>query len=119
MPRTRRISSGRWHFTLACSEPFIFDEHDLSPETYLSRFGRGHGGMLFKLQTWLQAQSYRTSHGIISTNESYRAKAIAAKAEYAAKAFVVRNGPDTRQFNRCQANPSLKKGDGTSPHTSV
>lgn len=89
---------------------FIFDEHDLSPETYLSRFGRGHGGMLFKVQTWLQAQSYRTSHGIISTNESYRAKAIAAKAEYAAKAFVVRNGPDTRQFNRCQANPSLKKG---------
>lgn len=89
---------------------FIFDEHDLSPETYLSRFERGRGGMLFKVQTWLQAQSYRTSHGIISTNESYRAKAIAAKAEYAAKAFVVRNGPDTRQFHRCQPNSSLKRG---------
>ncbi len=90
---------------------FIFDEHDLSPETYLSRFNRSDGGgLLFKVQTWLQAQSYRTSHGIISTNESYKAKAVSAKPEYAAKAFVVRNGPDTRRFHRCQPNPALKKG---------
>lgn len=103
-----------WPFALYArmfGAKFIFDEHDLSPETYLSRFGRDDaGGALFKLQSWFQAMSYRVSHGIISTNESYKAKAVAVKSDYAAKAFVVRNGPDTRQFTRRSPNSSLKRG---------
>lgn len=89
---------------------FIFDEHDLSPETYLSRFHREPGGLLFTLQLWFQRLSYRFSHGIISTNESYKAKAIEVNPKYAAKAFVVRNGPDTRHFQRRTPDPDLKKG---------
>lgn len=102
-----------WPFALYArlfGAKFIFDEHDLAPETYLSRFNRADaGGILFRLQSWFQALSYRVSHGIISTNESYKAKAVAGKPEYAAKAFVVRNGPDTRKFHRRQPNPALKK----------
>jgi len=89
---------------------FIFDEHDLSPETYLSRFNREPRGLLFNLQVWFQRLSYRFAHGIISTNESYKARAIAVAPEYAAKTFVVRNGPDTRRFQRCDPNPDLKRG---------
>lgn len=91
---------------------FIFDEHDLSPEAYLSRFDRDEssGGVLFTLQKWFQHLSYRFAHGIISTNESYKAKALEVNPAYAAKTFVVRNGPDTRQFGHRPPNPALKRG---------
>lgn len=90
---------------------FIFDEHDLSPEAYLSRFNRERpGGVLFNLQVVFQRLSYRVSHGIISTNESYRANALAVEPAYESKTFVVRNGPDTRRFHRRTPNPELKRG---------
>ncbi|MET0698657.1 MAG: glycosyltransferase family 4 protein [Mycobacterium sp.] len=89
---------------------FVFDEHDLSPEAYLSRFGRTQrGGLLFTVQTWFQHLSYRFAHGIISTNESYRANALAVDPRYADKTFVVRNGPDTRHFGRRVPQPELKR----------
>lgn len=90
---------------------FIFDEHDLSPEAYLSRFNRDRrGGLLYNLQVGFQRLSYRVSNGIISTNESYRAKAVAVAPTYASKTFVVRNGPDTRRFHRREPRPELKRG---------
>lgn len=89
---------------------FIFDEHDLSPETYLSRFDREPKGILFRLQIWFQRLSYRFSQCIISTNESYKANAVAVQPDYASKTFVVRNGPDTREFRRREPNPALKRG---------
>jgi glycosyltransferase involved in cell wall biosynthesis len=91
---------------------FIFDEHDLSPETYLSRFGKSEqvGGMLYKVQRLFERLSYRVADVIISTNESYRSKAIAANPMNASKTFVVRNGPDTRIFNVRSPNHSLKNG---------
>jgi glycosyltransferase involved in cell wall biosynthesis len=91
---------------------FIFDEHDLSPEAYLSRFSKeeGDGGLLLTIQKWFQRLSYRFSHAIISTNESYRAKALEVDPAYAEKTFVVRNGPDTRYFGPRPPNPALKSG---------
>src|SRR5690348_446637 len=91
---------------------FIFDEHDLSPETYLSKFGEeGAGeGLLLTVQKWFQRLSYRFANGIISTNESYRQNALEANPANAEKVFVVRNGPDTRHFTYRPPNPDLKNG---------
>ncbi len=91
---------------------FIFDEHDLSPEAYLSRFDKDESsaGILYTLQRWFQRLSYRFADGIISTNETYRERAIQTNPRNAAKTFVVRNGPDTRTFRRCPPNAELKKG---------
>ena len=91
---------------------FIFDEHDLSPEAYLSRFGKneGSGGLLFNTLKWFQRLSYLFAHGIISTNESYKANALEVNPAYVGKTFVVRNGPDTRGFGHRPPNLSLKKG---------
>ena len=91
---------------------FIFDEHDLAPEAYLSRFDKmaGDGGLLFTMQKWFQRLSYRFAHGVISTNESYKAKTLEVNPAYAGKTFVVRNGPDTRHFCHRPPNPALKKG---------
>ena len=91
---------------------FIFDEHDLTPETYLSRFGIAapNAGMMYRILAWMEQLSYRLSDGIISTNESYRAKAIAVDASYAGKTFVVRNGPDTRTFLPTAPHPEYRRG---------
>ncbi len=91
---------------------FIFDEHDLTPETYLSRFGIGaeRAGKMYRILVWMEKLSYRLSHAIVSTNESYKAKAIAVDASYAKKTFVVRNGPDTRTFLPTAPKPEYRKG---------
>jgi glycosyltransferase involved in cell wall biosynthesis len=91
---------------------FIFDEHDLSPETYISKFGEEDtgGGLLLTLQNWFQRLSYRFADAIISTNESYRENALEVNPAYAHKLFVVRNGPDTRHFGYRPPNPALKNG---------
>jgi glycosyltransferase involved in cell wall biosynthesis len=91
---------------------FIFDEHDLTPETFLSRFEKGeqNGGIMFKLLRLFQLLSYRFAHATISTNETYRERAVRVNPRYSSKTFVVRNGPDTRYFNSRPANPALKQG---------
>lgn len=91
---------------------FVFDEHDLSPETFLSRFNieENKRGLLFRILRFMQRMSYKVSDAIISTNESYRAKAANVSPAYASKTFVVRNGPDTRLFYPRQPNASWKKG---------
>jgi glycosyltransferase involved in cell wall biosynthesis len=90
---------------------FIFDEHDLAPETYLSRFEKraDSGGLLLSVQRAFERLSYSHAHAIISTNESYRQNALRADPRHGAKTFVVRNGPDTRQFNPRPHNPALKR----------
>lgn len=91
---------------------FIFDEHDLSPEAYLSRFDKEEAtaGPLFTIQRWFQKLSYRFADAILSTNETYRERAIQTDPRNAAKTFVVRNGPDTRTFRSTPPNEALKKG---------
>mgnify|MGYP000054785481 CR=1 FL=1 len=53
---------------------FIFDEHDLTPETFLSLYDlkKSEGGIFFKILNTFQLLSYKFSDAIISTNESYR-----------------------------------------------
>ncbi len=91
---------------------FIFDEHDLSPEAYLSRFEKEEesGGLLYRVQRMFQQLSYRFSHVVISTNESYKAKAIALYPKNSQKLFIVRNGPDLRLFRKRPPTTELKKG---------
>jgi glycosyltransferase involved in cell wall biosynthesis len=78
---------------------FVFDQHDLNPELYLSRFGAptGLGGrvQLGGLR-WLERMTYRTADHVISTNESYKRIAIERGGIDPADVTVVRSGPDTR-----------------------
>ncbi len=77
---------------------FVFDQHDLNPELYLSRFGepRGRVGRLqLKFLYAIEAGTYRTADHVISTNESYRSVALRRGGVDPASATVVRSGPDT------------------------
>lgn len=91
---------------------FVFDEHDLAPETYLSKFDAPgfRGGFLFAALCWCQRLSYRFANVILATNESYKTNAVRVNPRYGRKTFVVRNGPDTTWFHKLPVNPDLKRG---------
>jgi len=91
---------------------FIFDEHDLAPEAYLSRFEKdpAHPDLLFKVQRLFQTLSYRAADAVLSTNETYRAHACAQVPAIKPNSFIVRNGPDLRIFSPRPPVPSLRRG---------
>jgi glycosyltransferase involved in cell wall biosynthesis len=90
---------------------FVFDQHDLVPELYLSRFDRGEDA-LYRAVCWLERQTYRTADVVIATNESYRAAALRRGRKRPEDVFVVRSAP-TDRFHRVAPDESLKRGQ---PH---
>lgn len=113
--RVRR--RGRFDVIQACNPPdtywllallwrvtgvrFVFDHHDLNPELFRSRFGEP-GALLQTLEyralLWLERRTFRAADHIISTNESYKAIAIARGGRRTVDVTVVRSGPDTAQM---------------------
>jgi glycosyltransferase involved in cell wall biosynthesis len=80
---------------------FIFDQHDLNPELFLSRFGEptSRGGKVqYGGLKWLERLTYRTAARVISTNESYKKIAVKRGHRDPADVTVVRSGPDTQQM---------------------
>ena len=72
---------------------FVFDHHDLAPETYLSRFGRPREDFICKSLRLLERCSYAVADVVIATNESYKQLALQRGAKHRDKVYVVRNGP--------------------------
>ncbi len=91
---------------------FIFDEHDLAPEAYLSRFEKPieERDILYRLQRLFQGLSYRVSDAVLSTNLTYQNIALERLPRLKGKSYVVRNGPDTRLFYPRPADPALRRG---------
>jgi len=79
---------------------FLFDQHDLSPEVYLSRPYSSSRDLFYKILCWLEKKSYRYAHSIIATNESYKEKAIIRGGVDPSKVFIVRNGPQLNRFDK-------------------
>lgn len=87
----------------------IFDQHDLVPELYLSRFDRGkdllyHGVVAFERVT------YRLADVVIATNGSYRRAALERGRKTPDRVFVVRSAPDLSRFADGVRDPTLRKG---------
>jgi glycosyltransferase involved in cell wall biosynthesis len=77
--------------------PFVFDQHDLSPELFETRFGPVDAGwrrFLHRALCWCERTTYRASTRVIATNQSYRRTAIGRGSLPADDVVVVRNGPD-------------------------
>ena len=72
---------------------YVFDHHDLSPEVYLSRFGRPRRNAVYGCLRVLERCSYACADVVVATNESYRQRAIERGKMAPDKVFVVRNGP--------------------------
>lgn len=87
----------------------IFDQHDLVPELYLSRFGRGKD-LLYRGVLALERMTYRAADVVIATNGSYRDAAIDRGRKAPERVFVVRSAPDLSRFAGGVPDQALKKG---------
>ncbi len=88
---------------------FVFDQHDLVPELYLSRFGRGQD-LLYRAVCRLERLTYRAADVVIATNESYRQAALLRGGKAPEDVFVVRSAPAVERFREVPAEPALKNG---------
>ncbi|MQA59943.1 MAG: glycosyltransferase [Actinophytocola sp.] len=88
---------------------FVFDQHDLVPELYLSRFARGED-RLYRVVCLLERLTYRAADVVIATNESYRDAAIDRGGKDPDDVFVVRSAPAVERFRPVNAQPLLKRG---------
>lgn len=86
----------------------IYDQHDLVPELYLSRFG--DRGLLYHISRWLERASYAIADVVVATNESYREVAVARGRKASEDVFVVRSGPDFSRLRLVEPDESLKQG---------
>ncbi|WP_432245002.1 glycosyltransferase family 4 protein [Arthrobacter sp. G.S.26] len=87
---------------------FIFDQHDLNPEVYESRFGKR--GFFHWALGILEKLTYSTAVETIVTNESYAEIARSRGGVAAHKVTVVRTGPDTNVLTPQPPNQNLKRG---------
>jgi glycosyltransferase involved in cell wall biosynthesis len=88
---------------------FVFDQHDLVPELYLSRFDRGKD-LLYRAVCLLERLTYRAADVVIATNESYREVALRRGGKRPDRVFVVRSAPAVERFRQVPAEPELKRG---------
>ncbi|MES9524737.1 glycosyltransferase family 4 protein [Streptomyces capoamus] len=88
---------------------FVFDQHDLVPELYLSRFHRGED-LLYRAVCALERLTYRAADVVLATNESYRDVAVRRGGRRPGDVFVVRSAPDVDRFRPVPAEPELKRG---------
>jgi glycosyltransferase involved in cell wall biosynthesis len=87
---------------------FVFDQHDLVPELYLSRFGRR--GPVYLLTRMLERLSFALADVVISPNESYRRVALTRGGQSEKDVFVVRNAPNLDRFAPTEPDQRLKAG---------
>lgn len=88
---------------------FVFDQHDLVPELYLSRFDRGED-LLYRGVCALERLTYRAADVVLATNESYRDVAVRRGGQRPEDVFVVRSAPATDRFQPVPPDPELKHG---------
>jgi glycosyltransferase involved in cell wall biosynthesis len=88
---------------------FVFDHHDLAPEVYLSRFGRGRDP-IYRVLRALERLSFGLANVVVSTNETYGRVAVDRGGKERGDVFVVRNAPDPSRFEGARPNPALKQG---------
>src|SRR5438067_7156969 len=88
---------------------FVFDQHDLVPELYLSRFDRGQD-FLYRAVCALERATYRAADVVIATNESYTDVALARGGKRPDEVFVVRSAPTVERFRQVPPDESVKRG---------
>jgi glycosyltransferase involved in cell wall biosynthesis len=99
-----------WFFRKFCGKKYIFDHHDLSPELYGVRFGKGPQSLVSRVLLWLERCTFNTADVVISTNESFKQIAVERGHKPEDRVFVVRNGPDITRFKPRAPNPDFLMG---------
>ena len=87
----------------------VFDQHDLCPELYESRFPDGPQ-LPARVLRLLERCTYAAADHVVATNESYRDTALRRGGKRTDEVTVVRTGPDPDRLKRRAPEPSLRRG---------
>jgi glycosyltransferase involved in cell wall biosynthesis len=89
---------------------FVFDQHDLCPELYRSRYGAAEGlaTRLLKMFEWC---SLKLADVTIATNESYKRIQIERANKDPRDIFIVRNGPNRMRMTPVAPSARLRGMD--------
>ncbi len=95
-------------FKLLFGTKFLFDQHDVNPELYETKFGRKdipyHGLKLVERLTFALANA------VISTNQSYKNIALTRGNKKPEEVFVVRSGPRVDKFKLTTGGEHFREG---------
>jgi glycosyltransferase involved in cell wall biosynthesis len=91
----------------------VFDHHDLAPEMYEARSGRGSRAFVAWVLRRLEWLSCRVAHHVIATNGSYRAVEIERDGVAPDCITIVRNGPGLAEQAPAEPDPELRARSGT------
>jgi glycosyltransferase involved in cell wall biosynthesis len=98
-----------WLLRRADGSRFVFDQHDLCPEMYDSRFTRPSRWARHGLLA-LERATFRTADHVISMNASYAEVASRRGRKRPADVTVVRTGPDPQRLRPGRAVPARRRG---------
>lgn len=99
--------TGLWFKTIHGTR-FLFDQHDLCPELFESKYGRR--GFLYHLVRIAERMTFLLADTVISTNESYRKVALTRGRKAAEDVHVVRSGPNLEIFKKAPATLNYHAG---------
>ena len=89
---------------------FVFDQHDLCPELYRSRY-RAREGVATGLLRILEWCSLKLADITIATNESYKQIQIERASKNPRDIFIVRNGPNQMRMTAVAPSARLRRMD--------
>src|SRR5438876_1573336 len=87
---------------------FVFDQHDLCPELYRSRYS-AREGVYTRFLRMFEWCSLKLADVTIATNESYKQIQIERANKNPADVFVVRNGPNQMRMTPAAPSARLKR----------
>ncbi|MGH3517697.1 MAG: glycosyltransferase family 4 protein [Haloechinothrix sp.] len=96
-------------FMVAFRVRLVFDQHDLCPELYRSRFA-APSALPYRALLLAERITYRLSAQVIATNDSYRRVAIERGGKRPDDVTVVRTGPDPNRMRRGEPEVELRRG---------
>lgn len=95
-------------FKLLFGVKMVFDQHDLCPELYESRFSRP-SSVIYRALLLAERITYGLSAHVIASNGSYRTLALRRGGMRETDVTVVRTGPNTDKMRRGQPDPGQRR----------
>jgi glycosyltransferase involved in cell wall biosynthesis len=87
---------------------FIFDQHDVSPELFVVKFGAK--GFLYRALMFFERMSYVMADFVITANATFKEIAVSRGGKAPARVEVVYGVPDRKRIRRVEPKPGLHGG---------
>jgi glycosyltransferase involved in cell wall biosynthesis len=87
---------------------FIFDQHDVSPELFVVKFGKK--GFLYRGLMFFERMSYAMADFVITANATFKDIAVSRGGMPPSKVEVVYGVPDRKRIDRVEPEPGLHGG---------